>query len=196
VRANPAVRADAGTARLLAEVKHVRSLTNSVPPTANYSVIYQKLWSRKEFPNGFLVEQVVQVPPLDGSDTPPTPFQLVYLNNVPLYGHVVVRKDYEWLENAVADDFVDPVLGGVVVVGQPGQGKTLFLYFYLCKLLLSATPVVFQTKADVATVFTESGVYSMQLVRKWYPLGPGIVVPRLSKPRASPRRLQRRIVHE
>ncbi|KAH9180779.1 hypothetical protein EDB89DRAFT_66709 [Lactarius sanguifluus] len=73
---------------------------------------------------------------------------------------LLVRKEYEDAYSELRSYQSIPEEsrgGGVVVLGQPGIGKTCFLYYLLFRLLSEEKTVAFQ-RGDIFVLFTETGV--------------------------------------
>ncbi|KAH9048878.1 hypothetical protein EDB84DRAFT_1556546 [Lactarius hengduanensis] len=72
---------------------------------------------------------------------------------------LLIRKEYKVIHDDLRSYERDPTRrgGGVVVTGQPGIGKSCFLYYLLLRLLCTRTPVAFQVERKFV-LFQETGV--------------------------------------
>ncbi|KAH8990815.1 hypothetical protein EDB92DRAFT_1816611 [Lactarius akahatsu] len=72
---------------------------------------------------------------------------------------LLIRKEYKVIHDDLRSYERDPTRrgGGVVVTGQPGIGKSCFLYYLLLRLLGTRTPVAFQVERKFV-LFQETGV--------------------------------------
>lgn len=96
-------------------------------PNKALEQLRRTLWGQRNYPHQFATQVTVQVPPLDGSDDPATPFQFIYLDFVPPHSQskLMVRDDYKRLAARFDAKFKKRDFGGYVVLGQPGQGTCI-----------------------------------------------------------------------
>ncbi|KAI1787287.1 hypothetical protein LXA43DRAFT_1030030 [Ganoderma leucocontextum] len=71
---------------------------------------------------------------------------------------LVVRPEYVWLEETIESGYLAPA-NAVMVTGQPGIGKTVFLLYLLLSRLRRQLPTVIQLSSSMIVAFNDRGVF-------------------------------------
>ncbi|KAF8342458.1 hypothetical protein F5887DRAFT_974351 [Amanita rubescens] len=79
---------------------------------------------------------------------------------------LLIRKEYDTALDTFKRWSLVRKSGGVVVTGQPGIGKTIFLFYVLLHRLSAGLPTAFQVFDDRFFLFTETGAEELDVVAK------------------------------
>ncbi|KAI1787291.1 hypothetical protein LXA43DRAFT_1030045 [Ganoderma leucocontextum] len=71
---------------------------------------------------------------------------------------LVVRPEYVWLEETIESGYLASA-NAVMVTGQPGIGKTVFLLYLLLSRLRRQLPTVIQLSSSMIVAFNDRGVF-------------------------------------
>ncbi|KDQ14442.1 hypothetical protein BOTBODRAFT_55303 [Botryobasidium botryosum FD-172 SS1] len=102
------------------------------------------------------------IAPEDYAIPPDRTFTFLDVSRIPFVpgrlSHILIRDEYgstfEYLCSMPRD-----ACGGVTICGQPGIGKSLFLYYVLIRRLLLGLPIALQVAPEEVLLFLESGTY-------------------------------------
>ncbi|KAF9493729.1 hypothetical protein BDN71DRAFT_1449988 [Pleurotus eryngii] len=112
----------------------------------DYLSIWHDWWNRNEKEDHLQAGRVVDLASLASSDLAST------------RGKLYIREHYVRLYARLCD--LATARGGVVLSGQPGAGKTYYLFFLLLKKLAKGEPVLFSLRKREVLYFSSGGVQS------------------------------------
>ncbi|KAG8891391.1 hypothetical protein FRB99_003624, partial [Tulasnella sp. 403] len=117
----------------------------AVSPDHPYSTLFRELWKQGR----------LRLESIQGHDF------LDLGDSTPDIDRIMIRDAYAPALTFIKNHAEAAPLGGVIVSGHPGIGKTLFLYYIPYQRLLDRKPTLLQTDNNVFYLFSDSGVQEL-----------------------------------
>ncbi|KAF9491434.1 hypothetical protein BDN71DRAFT_1510348 [Pleurotus eryngii] len=113
-----------------------------------YLEVWNKWWNQKGKGDQLIAEKTIALESLAGADL------------INTQGKFYIREHHVRLYEHLCERATHTRCGGVVLSGQPGTGKTYFLFFLLLKKLAKGEPVIFSPNRRRVLYFASGGVQS------------------------------------